>query len=153
MSVEIEKGVIDFDDRGKALSIVEKPSEPKSNWAVTGLYFYDELAPHYAAGLKPSPRGELEITDLNRIYLELGKLNVIKLGRGFAWLDTGTPESLLEASEYVRAIERRQGQRIACLEEIAFRSGWIDKQELRHIGLLLSKNSYGSYILRIANET
>lgn len=145
-------GVIEFDNFGKALSIIEKPSRPKSNWAVTGLYFYDERAPHYAAGLKPSPRGELEITDLNRIYLENGELNVIRLGSGFAWLDTGTPESLLEASEYVRAIERRQGQRIACLEEIAYRSGWIDRKELTIIGKSLSKNSYGQYILRIAEE-
>ena len=131
---------------------MEKPSKPKSNWAVTGLYFYDEQAPSYAAGLKPSPRGELEITDLNRIYLESGKLKVIKLGRGFAWLDTGTPQSLLEASEYVHAIERRQGQSIACLEEIAFRAGWIDRDELKKAGLALSKNSYGLYILRILDE-
>ena len=145
-------GVIDFDAHGRALSIVEKPSKPKSNWAVTGLYFYDELAPHYAAALKPSPRGELEITDLNRIYLDSGKLNVVKLGRGFAWLDTGTPQSLLEAGEYVHAIERRQGQSIACLEEIAFRAGWIDIEELRKVGQALSKNSYGLYILRVLDE-
>lgn len=145
-------GVVEFDEFGKALSITEKPSKPKSNWAVTGLYFYDERAPHYAAGLKPSPRGELEITDLNRIYLENGELNVIRLGSGFAWLDTGTPESLLEASEYVRAIERRQGQRIACLEEIAYRSGWISKEDLIILGKSLSKNSYGQYILRIAED-
>lgn len=145
-------GVIDFDAHGRALSIVEKPSKPKSNWAVTGLYFYDELAPHYAAALKPSPRGELEITDLNRIYLDSGKLNVVKLGCGFAWLDTGTPQSLLEAGEYVHAIERRQGQSIACLEEIAFRAGWIDIEELRKVGQALSKNSYGLYILRVLDE-
>jgi glucose-1-phosphate thymidylyltransferase len=145
-------GVVDFDNSGRALSIEEKPAKPKSNWAVTGLYFYDASAPKYAANLKPSARGELEITDLNRVYLENGELSVVKLGRGFAWLDTGTPQSLLEAGEYVHAIERRQGQRIACLEEIAFRSGWIDRKNLRKIGQSLSKNSYGLYILSIAEE-
>ena len=145
-------GVVEFDISGRAGSIEEKPAKPKSNWAVTGLYFYDERAPKYAAGLKPSPRGELEITDLNRIYLENGELSVVKLGRGFAWLDTGTPQSLLEASGYVHAIERRQGQSIACLEEIAFRSGWITKIDLRELGHKLSKNSYGKYILAIADE-
>lgn len=145
-------GVVDFDHNGRAHSIEEKPLKPNSNWAVTGLYFYDERAAEYAANLKPSLRGELEITDLNRIYLENGELNVVKLGRGFAWLDTGTPQSLLEASEYVHAIERRQGQRIACIEEIAFRSGWITKVDLRNLGQKLSKNLYGSYILRIADE-
>lgn len=145
-------GVIEFNEQGKPLTIIEKPAQPKSNWAVTGLYFYDERAPEYASSLKPSARNELEITDLNQIYLENDQLNVVKLGSGFAWLDTGTPESLLEASEYVRAIERRQGQRIACLEEIAFRSGWIDKDQLKKLGLLLQKNSYGRYILRIVSE-
>lgn len=145
-------GVIEFNEQGKPLTIIEKPAQPKSNWAVTGLYFYDERAPEYASNLKPSARNELEITDLNRIYLENDQLNVVKLGSGFAWLDTGTPESLLEASEYVRAIERRQGQRIACLEEIAFRSGWIDKDQLKKVGLSLQKNSYGRYILRIVSE-
>jgi glucose-1-phosphate thymidylyltransferase len=145
-------GVVDFDKSGRALSIDEKPVEPKSNWAVTGLYFYDERAPGYAIGLKPSSRGELEITDLNRIYLENDELSVIQLGRGFAWLDTGKPQSLLEASEYVHAIERRQGQKIACLEEIAFNLGWISREDLRSVGKMLSKSAYGSYILRIAEE-
>lgn len=142
-------GVIDFGDNDRALSILEKPEVPQSNWAVTGLYFYDERAPYYARQLKPSPRGELEITDLNRIYLEAGELNVIKLGRGFAWLDTGTSRSLLEASEYVHAIERRQGQRIACLEEIAFRAGWISRQEVTDVAQTMSKSSYGQYLFKI----
>ncbi len=117
-------GVVEFGPDGRALSLEEKPAAPKSNWVVTGLYFYDRLAPEYTATLKPSPRGELEITDLNRIYLESGRLNVERLGRGFAWLDTGTPASLLEAAQYVQAIEQRQGQRVACLEEIAYMQGW-----------------------------
>lgn len=146
-------GVVDFDWNGQAISIEEKPLKPKSNWAVTGLYFYDERAPYFAAELKPSARGELEITDLNRKYLERGELNVVRLGRGFAWLDTGTPQSLLEAAEYVRAIEQRQGQRIACLEEIGYRAGWIDSKQLRNLGQSLSKNSYGLYILRLLDET
>jgi glucose-1-phosphate thymidylyltransferase len=146
-------GVVEFDQAGSVISIEEKPQKPKSNWAVTGLYFYDERAPHFAQGLKPSSRGELEISDLNRVYLQRGELEVVKLGRGFAWLDTGTPESLLEASEYVHAIERRQGQRIACLEEVAFRSGWIDKEDLKKAEKLFSKNSYGSYLLSIIDET
>lgn len=145
-------GVVEFDEAGQAISIEEKPKHPKSNWAVTGLYFYDYRAPHYAQNLKPSARGELEISDLNRLYLQTKELDVVKLGRGFAWLDTGTPESLLEASEYVHAIERRQGQRIACLEEVAFRSGWIDKKDLQRAGKLFSKNSYGSYLLGIVDE-
>jgi glucose-1-phosphate thymidylyltransferase len=142
-------GVVDFDAQGSVLSIEEKPAKPKSNWAVTGLYFYDEHAPKYAAGLKPSNRGELEITDLNRIYLENAELSVVQLGRGFAWLDTGTPQSLLEASEYVHAIERRQGQRIACLEEIAFRSGWIDEGTAREAANRYIKSDYGKYLLSI----
>lgn len=145
-------GVVEFDERGVALSLEEKPAAPKSNWAVTGLYFYDEHASAYAAELKPSKRGELEITDLNKIYLNKNALNVIRLGRGFAWLDTGTPNSLLEASEYIHAIEKRQGQKIACLEEIAFRSGWIDTAQLRKQGEKLSKNSYGKYLLRLIDE-
>jgi glucose-1-phosphate thymidylyltransferase len=119
---------------------------------VTGLYFYDERAPEFAAQLKPSPRGELEITDLNRIYLELGELQVARLGRGFAWLDTGTPEALIEASEYVRAIEQRQGQRVACLEEIAFRAGWIDTAQARAASSKLSKSGYGQYISQVLAE-
>jgi len=145
-------GVVEFDDQDKAISIEEKPKKPKSNWAVTGLYFYDQHAPSYAAQLKPSSRGELEITDLNRIYLEKQALSLVRLGRGFAWLDTGTPQSLLEASEYVHAIERRQGQSIACLEEIAFHAGWINKEQLKTLGKNLSKNSYGLYILRMIEE-
>lgn len=145
-------GVVDFDADGRALSLEEKPKAPKSNWAVTGLYFYDERAPHFAAELRPSPRGELEITDLNNIYLQRGELNVERLGRGFAWLDTGTPASLLEAAEYVRAIELRQGQRIACLEEIAFRQGWIDADTLRAAAQKLVKSQYGAYLTQVARE-
>ncbi len=145
-------GVVEFDAKGVAVSLEEKPSKPKSNWAVTGLYFYDENAPHYASVLKPSPRGELEITDLNRIYLEKGSLNVQRLGRGFVWLDTGTPRSLLEASEYVQAIEQRQGQRIACLEEIAFLQGWIAAEDLRRMAEALSKSGYGAYLGRVLAE-
>jgi glucose-1-phosphate thymidylyltransferase len=145
-------GVVSFDAKGRAISIEEKPRKPKSNWAVTGLYFYDARAPEFAARLRPSARGELEITDLNRIYLDRGELDVVQLGRGFAWLDTGTPESLLEASEYVRAIEQRQGQRVACLEEIAFRSGWIDVAAARESAARLAKSGYGKYLAEILNE-
>lgn len=145
-------GVVEFDGADRAISIEEKPEQPKSNWAVTGLYFYDRRAPEFAARLKPSSRGELEITDLNRIYLELGELNVRRLGRGFAWLDTGTPTSLLEAAEYVRAIEQRQGQRVACLEEIAFRHGWIDADHMRALAAKLSKSGYGAYLLQVLRE-
>ncbi|MBY6242756.1 glucose-1-phosphate thymidylyltransferase RfbA [Methylosinus sp. Sm6] len=145
-------GVVEFDAEGRARSLEEKPKKPRSNWAVTGLYFYDERAPQFAASLKPSARGELEITDLNCIYLERGELNVQKLGRGFAWLDTGTPASLLEAAEYVRAIEQRQGQRIACLEEIAYRKGWIDANALRETARRIAKSGYGAYLLRVLEE-
>jgi glucose-1-phosphate thymidylyltransferase len=145
-------GVVAFDASGRAVSIEEKPAKPKSSWAVTGLYFYDGRAAEFAARLKPSARGELEITDLNRVYMDLGELNVVRLGRGFAWLDTGTPESLLEAAEYVRAIEQRQGQRVACLEEIAFRSGWIDANEARKAASRLAKSGYGDYIARVLSE-
>ena len=145
-------GVVDFDAQGRALSIEEKPVKPKSNWAVTGLYFYDQHAAKYAANLKPSPRGELEITDLNRVYLEKGELSVVKLGRGFAWLDTGTPESLLEASEYVHAIEHRQGQKIACLEEIAFRAEWIDREQMIKASKNYAKSGYGKYIRQVVDE-
>jgi glucose-1-phosphate thymidylyltransferase len=137
-------GVVEFDADGTAISLEEKPRAPKSNWAVTGLYFYDERAPRFAEGLEYSARGELEITDLNRAYLARGDLGVRRLGRGFAWLDTGTPASLLEAGEYVRAIEQRQGQRIACLEEIAFRNGWIDSKELSAAIGKFSKSGYGA---------
>ena len=145
-------GVVSFDASGRAVSLEEKPAKPKSNWAVTGLYFYDSNAPKYAAALKPSPRGELEITDLNRAYLDAGQLNVERLGRGFAWLDTGTPASLVEASEYVRVVEQRQGQRIACLEEIAFANGWIDAAHLRAVADKLAKSSYGAYLKKLLGE-
>jgi glucose-1-phosphate thymidylyltransferase len=145
-------GVVEFDTNGVVISLQEKPAQPRSNWAVTGLYFYDERAPAFAARLKPSARGELEITDLNKAYLSQGELNVSRLGRGFAWLDTGTPASLLEAAEYVRAIEQRQGQRIACLEEIAFRNGWIDAQELRAAADRFSKSDYGTYLRKVLGE-
>ena len=139
-------GVVEFDAQGQALSIEEKPRNPKSSWAVTGLYFYDSKAPEFAAGLKPSARGELEITDLNRIYLERGELSVQKMGRGFAWLDTGTPDSLLEASEFVRTLEKRQGFSIACLEEIAFSQKWISVNELDNLAEGLAKSPYGQYL-------
>lgn len=145
-------GVVEFDQDSRALSLEEKPSAPKSNWAVTGLYFYDQRASRFASQLRPSKRGELEITDLNRVYLDAGELDVVKLGRGFVWLDTGTPESLLEASEYVRAIEKRQGQRIACLEEISYHAGWIDKTRLLELAQKYSKNDYGRYLQQICSE-
>ena len=144
-------GVVDFDADGKVLGLEEKPKRPKSNYAVPGLYFYDGEACDRAAALKPSPRGELEITDLNRSYLRDGKLRVELLGRGFAWLDTGTHESLLQASNFVQTIEERQGLKIACLEEIAFRSGWIDEATLRARGELMAKNEYGRYLLSLAD--
>jgi glucose-1-phosphate thymidylyltransferase len=139
-------GVVAFDEAGQAVSLEEKPDRPKSRWAVTGLYFYDSRAPAIARELRPSARGELEITDLNRRYLEMGALSVERLGRGFAWLDTGTPTSLIEASEYVRTVEQRQGQRIACLEEIAFQNGWIDSQMLRQAARKFAKSAYGEYL-------
>ncbi|MBZ6075871.1 glucose-1-phosphate thymidylyltransferase RfbA [Microvirga puerhi] len=143
-------GVVEFDTGGKALSIEEKPRQPKSNWAVTGLYFYDAQVVDIAAGLKPSARGELEITDVNRAYLEMGQLQVERMGRGFAWLDTGTPDALVEATEFVRALSNRQGFRIACPEEIAFNLGWIDREQLERLGQELSKSSYGQYLLSLA---
>ncbi len=142
-------GVVELGTNGKALSIEEKPKAPKSNWAVTGLYFYDERVVSMARQLKPSPRGELEITDLNRLYLQQGDLNVERLGRGFAWLDTGTHDSLLDAGAYVAAIERRQGMKIACLEEIAWRQGWIDDARLRRLAEPMSNFSYGQYLLSL----
>ena len=145
-------GVVAFDAQGKAVSIEEKPAEPRSHWAVTGLYIYDHQAVDIAASLKPSARGELEITDLNRVYLERGELHVAMMGRGYAWLDTGTPDSLLEAGEFVRALEKRQGFRIACPEEIAFASGWISREELIAQAQKLVKSDYGRYLLRIADE-
>ncbi|MFC0408659.1 glucose-1-phosphate thymidylyltransferase RfbA [Roseomonas elaeocarpi] len=143
-------GVVDFDKDFRALSIEEKPLKPRSNWAVTGLYVYDPQVVEIAAKLKPSPRGELEITDVNNAYLERGQLQVELLGRGFAWLDTGTPDTLLEAGEFVRALEKRQGFRMACPEEIAHSLGWIDTAQLIALGRKLQKSTYGQYLLRVA---
>jgi len=139
-------GVVEFDDARRAVSIQEKPKEPRSNWAVTGLYFYDGRAVDIAADLKPSPRGELEITDLNQVYLDDNTLSVEILGRGFAWLDTGTPDSLIEAAEFVRTLERRQGFKIACPEEIAYDSGFITASELERLADKLGKSAYGTYL-------
>ena len=144
-------GVVEFDATGKVLGIEEKPAKPKSHYAVPGLYFYDGTVCARAAALKPSPRGELEITDLNRSYLKQGQLRVELLGRGFAWLDTGTHESLLQASNFVQTIEERQGLKIACLEEIAYRAGWIPADRLRQLGREMAKNSYGQYLLQLAD--
>lgn len=142
-------GVVSFDDKGKASEIVEKPKEPRSNWAVTGLYFFDNRVLDIAENLKPSPRGELEITDVNRIYLDMGELTVEKLGRGIAWLDTGTHETLLEASSFIEAIERRQGLKIACVEEIAYRMKFIDAGELEKLAQPYRNNGYGQYLLNL----
>jgi len=144
-------GVVEFDDNGKAISIEEKPEHPKSNYAATGLYFYDNRVIEYAKNLKPSARGELEITDINKIYLENEELSVEVLGRGYSWLDTGTFDSLNDASDFVRTVEK-SGQMIACLEEIAYLNGWIDANTLRKTGESMSKNSYGKYLIELANK-
>lgn len=145
-------GVVSFDDAGKAITLEEKPALPKSNHAVTGLYFYDNKVVDLARSLKPSVRDELEITDLNRLYLELGQLHVERLGRGFAWLDTGTADGLLDAANLVATVERRQGMKIACLEEIAWRQRWIDTAALLELSARYGKNNYGDYLQRLAQE-
>jgi glucose-1-phosphate thymidylyltransferase len=142
-------GVAEFDAEGRVIGIEEKPAVPRSNYAVTGLYFYDGRASDFAASLKPSPRGELEITDLNRCYLDEGSLRLEKLGRGYAWLDTGTHESLLQASNFIETIEQRQGLRVCCPEEIAFHNGWIDGGDLQRLAKPLMKNGYGRYLLQV----
>jgi glucose-1-phosphate thymidylyltransferase len=145
-------GVVSFDSNRRAVSIEEKPVHPKSNWAVTGLYFYDPEVVNIAENIKPSSRGEFEITDINRVYLEQNLLSVECMGRGYAWLDTGTPESLLEAGEFVRTVEKRQGSHINCPEEIAYLNGWIDATQLRKLGERLGKSAYGAYLSKLVDE-
>ncbi|WP_273233934.1 glucose-1-phosphate thymidylyltransferase RfbA [Ileibacterium valens] len=145
-------GVVEFDDNGHAISLEEKPENPKSNYAVTGLYFYDNNVVEYAKNLQPSPRGELEITDLNRIYLDKGQLGVTLLGDGFTWLDTGTHESLVDATNFVKTVEEHQHRKIACLEEIAFRNGWIDLDKMKEIYETYKKNQYGAYLKKLIDR-
>ncbi len=145
-------GVVEFDAKGHAISLEEKPAKPRSRYAVTGLYFYDQQVVGIAKSLKPSPRGELEITDLNRVYLERGELEVQVMGRGHAWLDTGTHDSLIDAAQFIQTLEKRQGLKISCPEEIAWRQGWIDSDKLRQIAGPLAKSGYGQYLLRIVDE-
>ncbi|PLX50931.1 MAG: glucose-1-phosphate thymidylyltransferase [Desulfobulbaceae bacterium] len=145
-------GVIDFDEQGQVVDIEEKPTRPKSNYAVTGLYFYDQRVVDIAAAIRPSARGELEITDVNRAYMELGELQVEKLGRGIAWLDTGTHESLMESSQFIEIIEKRQGLKVACVEEIAYFMGYIDGRQLEELARPLLKNGYGDYLMRLISK-
>jgi glucose-1-phosphate thymidylyltransferase len=146
-------GVVEFDENRKAISIEEKPAKPKSRYAVTGIYFYDEQIVSVAEGIKPSPRGELEITDVNRWYLERGQLRTEVLGRGMAWLDTGTHDSLLEAGTFIATIEKRQGLKVACPEEICYRLGYIDEAQLRSLAGKIAKSTYGQYLLQLLEET
>jgi glucose-1-phosphate thymidylyltransferase len=143
-------GVVEFDAQGKAISLEEKPKQPRSNYAIPGLYFYDERVVQFATSLRPSARGEIEITDLNRMYMEMGELQVIPFGRGIAWLDAGTHESLLQAANFVQAVEDRQGMMISCPEEIAFLQGFISREELRGLAQNMGNNGYGAYLLRLA---
>jgi len=148
----VRYGVAEFDSNGKVLSLEEKPKQPKSNYAVTGLYFYDQQVVDFARALKPSLRGELEITDLNSLYLQQGTLNVEIMGRGYAWLDTGTHDSLLEAGQFIATLEKRQGLKVACPEELAYRQGWIDSEQLQKLARPLVKNGYGQYLMSILND-
>ena len=145
-------GIVEFDQGRRALSLEEKPAQPRSNWAITGLYVYDQQVVDIAANLKPSARGELEITDVNKVYLDRGQLHVEQMGRGFAWLDTGTHDNMVEAATFVRTLEKRQGQRIACPEEIAFLRGFITRRQLIHLGERIAKSAYGQYLIQVARE-